>query len=131
MNWKMDPRTKYPVLRTEETKLEKRLREYWTRCQKSNMVFQVASGKEPACQCRRLRRCGCDPWVRKIPWSRKWQPIPVFLAWKIPWTEEPGRLQSMGSQRVRHNWVTEQECLQSLIYLDYSPKGEDKHRREN
>ena len=28
------------------------------------------------------------------------------LAWKIPWTEEPGRLQSMGSQRVWHNWVT-------------------------
>ena len=28
-------------------------------------------------------------------------------AWKIPWTEEPGRLQSMGPQRVRHNWVTE------------------------
>ena len=25
------------------------------------------------------------------------------IAWKIPWTEEPGRLQSMGSQRVRHN----------------------------
>ena len=28
------------------------------------------------------------------------------LAWKIPWTEEPGRLQSMGSVRVRHDWVT-------------------------
>ena len=28
------------------------------------------------------------------------------LAWKIPWTEEPGRLQSMGSLRVRHNWAT-------------------------
>jgi len=28
------------------------------------------------------------------------------LAWKIPWTEEPGRLQSMGSLRVEHNWVT-------------------------
>ena len=28
------------------------------------------------------------------------------LAWKIPWTEEPGRLQSMGSIRVRHDWVT-------------------------
>ena len=26
------------------------------------------------------------------------------LAWKIPWTEEPGRLQSMGSLRVRHDW---------------------------
>ena len=29
-----------------------------------------------------------------------------ILAWKIPWTEEPGGLQSMESQRVRHNWVT-------------------------
>ena len=28
------------------------------------------------------------------------------LAWKIPWTAEPGRLQSMGSPRVRHDWVT-------------------------
>ena len=28
-----------------------------------------------------------------------------ILAWRIPWTEEPGRLQSMGSQRVRHDWV--------------------------
>ena len=27
------------------------------------------------------------------------------LAWKIPWTEEPDRLQSMGSRRVRHNWA--------------------------
>ena len=29
-----------------------------------------------------------------------------ILAWRIPWTEEPGRLQSMGLQRVRHNWET-------------------------
>ena len=28
------------------------------------------------------------------------------LAWKIPWTEEPGRLQSTGSRRVRHDWAT-------------------------
>ena len=28
------------------------------------------------------------------------------LAWKIPWTKEPGRLQSMGSQRVEHDWAT-------------------------
>ena len=28
------------------------------------------------------------------------------LAWKIPWVEEPGRIQFMGSQRVRHNWAT-------------------------
>ena len=31
---------------------------------------------------------------------RKWQPTPVLLPWKIPWTEEPGRLQSMGSLGV-------------------------------
>ena len=29
-----------------------------------------------------------------------------ILAWEIPWTEEPGRLQSIGSQRVGHNWET-------------------------
>ena len=29
-----------------------------------------------------------------------------ILAWRIPWTEEPGGLQSMGLQRVRHDWVT-------------------------
>ena len=38
-----------------------------------------ASGKEPACQCRRHKRREFDPWVRKIPWSRAWQPTPVFL----------------------------------------------------
>ena len=37
------------------------------------------SGKECACQCRRP---GFDPWVRKIPWRRKWQPTPVFLPGK-------------------------------------------------
>ena len=38
--------------------------------------------KEPACQCRRLGICGFDPWVRKSPWSRKWQPLPAFLPGK-------------------------------------------------
>ena len=36
-------------------------------------------GKEPACQCKRYKRHGFNPWVRKIPWSREWQPTPVFL----------------------------------------------------
>ena len=36
-------------------------------------------GKEPACQCRRCKRHGFDPWVGKIPWRRAWQPTPVFL----------------------------------------------------
>ena len=37
------------------------------------------SGKEPACQFRRHKRHRLDPWVGKIPWSRKWQPTPAFL----------------------------------------------------
>ena len=41
------------------------------------------SGKESACQCRRCRRHGLDPWVRKIPWRRKWQPTPGFLPGKF------------------------------------------------
>ena len=37
------------------------------------------SGKGSACQCRRHKGWGFNSWVRKIPWSRKWQPTPVFL----------------------------------------------------
>ena len=37
------------------------------------------SGKESACQCRRLKRLGFYPKVGKMPWRRKWQPTPVFL----------------------------------------------------
>ena len=40
-----------------------------------------------------------------MPWRRKDVAAhPTTLAWKIPWTEEPGGLQSMGSKRVRHDW---------------------------
>ena len=39
-----------------------------------------------------------------------------ILAWKIPWTEEPGRLQSMGSQRVRHDWTTSFHFTSSHAY---------------
>ena len=42
-----------------------------------------AGGKEPICQCKRHERRGFDPWVRKIPWRRAWQPTPVFLPGKF------------------------------------------------
>ena len=54
---------------------------------------------------KNLPECGrpvFDPWVGKIPGERNSYP----LAWRILWTEKPGRLQSVGSQRVRHNWVS-------------------------
>ena len=37
------------------------------------------------------------------PWEKEMATHFSILAWKIPWTEDPGRLQSMGTQRVRHD----------------------------
>ena len=43
---------------------------------------------------------------REDPLEKEMATHSSILAWKIPWTEEPGRLQSMGYQRVGHYWVT-------------------------
>ena len=60
------------------------------------------SGKESACQYRR-----CVMWVRFLgqedPLEEGMAIYSSILAWEIPWTEEPGGLQSMGSQRVGHD----------------------------
>ena len=45
----------------------------------SNGFPKWLSGKESDCQCRKQRRLEFDPWVRKIPWRRKYQHTPVFL----------------------------------------------------
>ena len=77
-----------------------------------------------------------DSWVaqtvKKLPatwetwvWSLGWvDPLEKgmashsrTLAWRIPWTEEPGGLQSMGSQRVRHHWATNAHTRQSSSLL--------------
>ena len=71
-----------------------------------------ASGKEPTCQCRRSKRRGCDPRVRKIPCSRKWQLTPVFLPGEFH-GQGPGRLQSMGSQ--------ESDTTEQLNHLHCEP----------
>ena len=64
------------------------------------------SGKEHTCQCR---RCGFNPWVREIPWRRKWQPTPVIL---------PGRSHAQrilvgyslwGRKIIWHNLATKQQ----------------------
>ena len=57
-----------------------------------------SSDKESACQCKRHKRSGFDPWVGKYPLEEEMEPHSNILAWKIPQTEEPGRLQPMGSQ---------------------------------
>ena len=51
-----------------------------------------------------------ETWVlslgKKDPLEKGMATHSSIPAWRIPWTEEPGRLQSMGSQRVRYDWVT-------------------------
>ena len=73
-------------------------------------------------------RPGFDPWVGKIPWRKAWQPTPVFMPGESSWTEEPGRLQSMWSQRVGHDWATKHNhkqaqwrtySLQHLFFLKW------------
>ena len=54
------------------------------------------SGKEPACQCRRHKRCRFDSWVGKIPWRSAWQSTLVLL---------PG------------------ESLRQMNLVGYSPQG--------
>ena len=77
----------------------------------------VAQRSQICLPCKRAR---FDPWVRKIPWRRAWQPTPGFLPGKILWTEELGRLQFMGSQRVGHDW-SNWACIPSLEYKPLKP----------
>ena len=60
------------------------------------------SGKEPACQRRRHKRCGFNPWIGKISWRRAWQPTQVFLPEESPWMKDCGGLQLIVSLRVGH-----------------------------
>ena len=64
------------------------------------------SGKEFAGQCRRLRRCGFDPWVRKILWNRKSQPTPVFL---------PGKFHGQGSLVGYRPWGCKESDLTEQV----------------
>ena len=51
-----------------------------------------------------------ETWVQSLGWEdlleKEMASHSSILAWKNPWTVEPGRLQSVGSQRVRHGWAT-------------------------
>ena len=53
-----------------------------------------------------MRETWVQPLCREDPLEKELTTHSNILAWRIPWTEKPGGLQSIGSQRVRHNWVT-------------------------
>ena len=69
------------------------------------------SSKAPTCQCKRHKRCRFDhciePGYPKDTLEEGMTTHFSILAWRIPWTEEPGGLQSTGSHRVEHNkWLS-------------------------
>jgi len=65
----------------------------WSRNEDHHMPPITAGG---------IKRCVCVYTLLE----KAVTPHSSTLDWQIPWTEEPGRLQSMGSQRVRHDWAT-------------------------
>ena len=78
------------------------------------------SGKESACQCR---SADLIPGLQRSPRKGTCSNI---LAWEIPWTEEPGGVQSTGSQRVRHDLATKQQVSLYNSYLEiiqFASKG--------
>ena len=79
---------------------------------KASLVAQMVKNPPVHLQSRRL---GFDPWIGKICWRRAWQPTPVFLPGESPWTEEPCGLQSIGSERVGHDWATKHSSVHRNI----------------
>ena len=73
------------------------------------------SGKESTCQCRSFRRCGFNPWVRKIPWRRKWQSTPVFL----PRTHGQRSLAGHSPWGHKVSDTTEQAHMQHTTYAKH------------
>ena len=59
--------------------------------------------KDPAANAGDIRDTGSTPRLGKIPLEKEMATHSSILAWEIPWTEEPGKLQSIGSQRVGHS----------------------------
>ena len=67
-------------------------------------------------------------WVRSLDWEdpleREMAIHSSILAWKISWTEEPGGLQSMGSQRIGHDWATNTNTNTHSLILCKEPCSE-------
>ena len=67
------------------------------------------SAKETACQFMPMQETGVWSLGWEDPLEEEMAAHSSILAWDIPWTEGPGGLQALGSQRVRHNLVTKQQ----------------------
>ena len=69
-----------------------------------------------------------ETWAWSLGWKdpleKEMATHSSILAWEIPWTEEPGGLQSMGSQRAEYNWATKQQQLLGPHELLHLPSNE-------
>ena len=72
-----------------------------------------------------------ETWVQYLggedPLEKGMATYSSILAWRIPWTEKPGRLQSMGSQRVRHDWMTNVFTFKTLEQLQNQSRTTQTH----
>ena len=76
---------------------------------------------------------GLRKYILLLPRYKNWDSLSAHVekempthcsirVWRIPWTEGPGWLQSIGLQRVGHNWVTEQLCSLDGAIINHKPK---------
>ena len=94
-------------------------------------------GKETACQCRRHKRCGFDPWVEKRLWRRKWQLTIVFLLGEShgqrslaacsPWGCK--ELERLSTAQVCHSFPSKEQM--SLNFMDVATVHSDFRAQEN
>ena len=68
-----------------------------------------------------------ETWVQEDPLKKGMATHSSIFAWEIPWTEEPGGLQSVGSQRVRHSLATKQKQQQMIRSAQEPRREEGKH----
>ena len=94
-----------------ETALAPQKRPRW--CRRIWGFPRWRSGKESACQCRRCKRHGFNPWVGNIPWSRKWQPALVFLPGK---SHGQRSLAGCSPQGCKQSDTTERRVSVSSVY---------------
>ena len=90
------------------TSLQNKSTEFIKRCLWDCGLPTWLSGKESSCQMHETQETQVWSLGREEPLEEEMTTLSSTLAWKIPWTKEPGGLQSMGSQRVGHDWETEQ-----------------------
>ena len=83
----------------------------------TSQVAQVIKKKKPTCQCRRHKGCKFQPWVREDPLEEGMATHSSILAWRIPWTDELGRLQSIGSQK-NQTWLKQPNTHSTSIHRD-------------